>query len=125
MAAPNIVNVSTITGVTTAKNLTTTPSAFVSNAASSGKVLKINNIIISNFDGTNSANVFLKYHPTAGAAGAGSSISLAHEIAVPADSTLVVMDKASSIYLQENQSLVGYASADSDLAVICSYEDIS
>lgn len=124
MAAPNIVNVTTITGITTAQDLTTTPNAFVSNASASGKVLKINNLIVSNIDGSSAANVYIKYHPQ-GAAGAGSSVSLAHEISVAADSTLVVMDKASSIYIQENQSLTAYASANGDLAIICSYEDIT
>ena len=49
MAAPNIVNVATITGVTTWKagisTLPGTPSVIASNAASSGKVIKINSIV--------------------------------------------------------------------------------
>lgn len=124
MAAPNIVNVATITGVTTSVTLTTTPGSFLSNASGSNSVYKVNNILVSNIDGTSAANVFIKYHPS-GAAGAGVSASLAHEISVAADTSLVVLDKASSIYLQENQSLVAYASANSDLDVICSYEIIS
>lgn len=123
MAAPNIVGVTTLTGITTATSLTTIPTTFVTNASGSNRVLKINSILVSNIDGANSADVNIKYHPH-GAAGAGSSISLAHTIAVAADSTLVALDRASAIYVQEDQSLVAYASANSDLDLVCSYEII-
>jgi hypothetical protein len=43
---------------------------------------------------------------------------------VAADTTLVVLDKASSIYLEEDTSLVATASAGGDLDVIVSYEEI-
>lgn len=123
MAAPNIVGVTTIVGLTTGVNVTTTPTVFLTNSSDSGQVLKVNSIIVSNVDGTNAANVFVKLHQQA--AGAGTSFSLAHEISVAADSTLVLMDKASSIYLEENKSLVSYASANSDLDIVCSFERIS
>ena len=43
MAAPNIVNVATITGITTGRALTTSlTTALVMNPASSGKAFKIN-----------------------------------------------------------------------------------
>lgn len=124
MAAPNIVGVSTIIGITTFINLNTTSAqVFLSNAANSGRVLKINSLIVGNIDGTNTANVTVKIH--AGAAGAGTSIAIANTIDVVADSTLVVIDRASSIYLQENQSLSAQASAADDLSVVCAYEQIS
>ncbi len=124
MAAPNIVNVATITGVTTAVGLSTTAMVtFVSNAASSNKVLKINTILASNIDGTNNADITVRYHLSA--AGAGTSIALANTITVPADSTLVIIGKDSPIYLEENRSLTAQATAPDDIAIICSYEDIS
>ena len=52
MAAPNIVNVSTITGITTGRELTTsTTASMVMNPASSGKVFKVNSVVVSNIDG--------------------------------------------------------------------------
>jgi hypothetical protein len=124
MAAPNIVNVTNITGVTTAIGITTTaPVLFVSNAAASNKVLKINTILASNIDGTNNADITVSYHLAA--AGAGTSIALANTITVPADSTLVIIGKDSPIYLEENRSLTAQASAAGDIAIVCSYEDIS
>ena len=124
MTAPNIVNVANITGVTTAVGLsTTTVITFLSNPASSNKVFKINTILASNVDGTTAADITIKYHLSA--AGAGTSIALANTITVPADSTLVIIGKDSPIYLEENRSLTAQASAADDIAIVCSYEDIS
>jgi hypothetical protein len=44
---------------------------------------------------------------------------------VPADSTLVVLDKASAIYLEENDSIQALASAAGDLVIHVSYEEIA
>ena len=124
MAAPNIVGVTTIVGITTFLSLTSTnPTLLLSNAASSNKVLKINTILVANVDGTSSADITVKLHNAA--AGAGTSFALASTVAVTADSSLVALDKASSIYLEENRSITVTASAASDLDVVCSYEEIS
>lgn len=124
MAAPNIVGVTTVVGFTTFFSLPSTNATLVvSNAADSNKVLKINSIIVGNIDGTNTANITLKLHY--GAAGAGTSVAFANTIDVVADSTLVVIDKASSIYLEENRSITATASAADDLSITCSYEEIS
>jgi hypothetical protein len=124
MANPNIVNVTSILGVTTAVGLSTTAvTTFLSNAASSNKVLKINTILASNIDGTNNADITVRYHLSA--AGAGTSIPIASTIAVPADASLVIVGKDNPIYLEENRSLTAEASAANDIAIICSYEEIS
>jgi hypothetical protein len=124
MAAPNIVNVTSIIGVTTAVGLSTTAvTTFLSNAASSNKVLKINTIIASNIDGSAAADITVKYHLAA--AGAGTSIALANTITVPADASLVIIGKDNPIYLEENRSLTAQSSAANDIAIVCSYEDIS
>jgi len=125
MAAPNIVNVTTITGVTTAIEITTTaPISFVSNAASSNKVFKIGTVLVSNTDGNNAADVTIKWHQAA-SAGVGNSVPIANTVPVPADSSIVIIGKDSPIYLEENRSLSIQASAVNDIAVICSYEEIS
>ena len=124
MAAPNIVNVTTITGKLAYLSLANTSATLlVSNAASSGKVFKINSIIVANDDGANDASITVSVNSAA--AGGGTAYKLAHTISVAADSTLVVLDKASSIYLEEDRSIVCTASAGGDLDVICSYEEIS
>ena len=57
MAAPNIVNVATITGKTAVQAVGTSATAIVTNAASSGKVFKVNALYISNVDGVNLATI--------------------------------------------------------------------
>ena len=124
MAAPNIVNVTTITGKTTYAALTTTlTTVLLANAASSGKVFKINSIMVANVDGTNSADVTVDINTLA--AGSGTSYALANTIAVPADATLSVVDKTNSFYLEEDKSILGGASANSDLEIVISYEEIN
>ena len=124
MAAPNIVNVSTLIGKTTVVDLTTTnATSVVSNAASSGKVLKINTLVVSNVDGNSPYDITINLYSQAAAGGTATQI--ASTISVPADATLVVIDKSTSIYLEEDKSIGAIASSASKLKVVCSYEEIS
>ena len=124
MANPNIVSVNSIFGNTTGFLLTTVlTNVLLANATASGKVFKIESIMVANVDGTNAADVSIDWNTNAG--GTGTSIALAATISVPADATLNLVDKNSSFYLMENQSIIGGASANSDLECIISYEDIS
>ena len=94
------------------------------------KILKINSIICSNVDGTNSATLNLYVDGMGSGAsgvtttGADATIYIAKTITVPADATLVLIDKNSSIYLMEGDVLKGGASAASDLDLFVSYEVI-
>ncbi len=124
MSAPNIVNVATITAKTTYAALTTTNATSVlSNAASSNKVFKVNVIYVANVDGTNNADITISVNSAA--AGSGTAYHVAKTIVVPADSALVVVDKNSAIYLEEDRSIVATASAANDLEVVISYEELS
>ena len=124
MAAPNIVNVSTITGKSFYLALSTTSATeLVSNAASSGKVFKINMIQVANVDGTNACDVTVDYH-TAASAG-GTAYSLVSTVSVPADASLVVLDKNTAMYLEEDRSISVTAGTANDLEVLVSYEEIS
>lgn len=120
MAAPNIVNVNTITAKTTGAALgTTVTTSLLDNSASSNKVFKVNTIIVSNVDGTNDATTTISYHD------GSTAYKLANAINVPAGATVVIVDKNSAIYLEENNSIRGGASAASDLECVISYEEIS
>jgi hypothetical protein len=124
MAAPNIVNVTTITGKTARLSLSSTSmTALVSNAASSGKVFKINSIVAANVDGTNIVDVTVKVFSEDDIGGTGTA--LISSASIPADASLVVLSKDTSIYLEEDRSIGVQASAANDLEVICSYEEIS
>ena len=122
MASPNIVGVTTILGITTAAQLTTSPVSILSNAASSGKVFKINTILAAN-ETAATASVTVRYNNNA--AGAGTTFALANGIDISAKSSLVVLDKASSIYLEENRSITALSGTASAVNIIISYEQIS
>ena len=119
MANPNIVNVTDIRGKTAVQAVGTSATAIVENTAASGKVIKINSLTVANVDGTNSADITIDLFRSS------VSYKIANTIAVPADSTLVVISKDTSIYLEEGDSIRCLASAASDLQAICSYEEIS
>jgi hypothetical protein len=124
MAAPNIVNVATITGKTAVVNLSTTNATLVvENPASSNKVFKINSLYVSNVDGSAAADITISLYSQANIGGTATEIC--KTVVVPADATLIVIDKNSSIYLEEDKSIGAQASAASDLKVVCSYEEIS
>lgn len=124
MAAPNLVSPTTINGKSVTVDLTTTSAtSILSNAASSGKVLKINALYVANVDGTAAAEITINYYSAA--ALGGTATQICSTVAVPADATLVVIDKDAYIYLEENTSLGATASTANDLKVVCSYEDIS
>jgi hypothetical protein len=124
MANPNIVNVTSIYGKSAVVNLTTTSAtAVVSNPASSGKVFKINSLVVSNVDGTNAADITVSYYSEDDIGGTATQI--VSTVSVPADASLVVIDKNTSIYLEEDRSIGATAGAANDLKVIISYEDIS
>ena len=124
MAAPNIVNVTTITGKSAVVSLTSTAAtAVVSNAAASGKVFKINSLVVSNVDGTNAADITVSYYSEDDIGGTATQI--VSTISVPADATLVVIDKGTSIYLEEDRSIGATAGTANDLKVLVSYEEIS
>jgi len=119
MAAPNIVDVATITGKTAVLAATTTATAIVTNSAASGKVFKINALVIANIDGTNAADITVDLYRS------GTSYPLVNTIAVPADATLLAITKEMSLYLEEGDVIRCLASANSDLMAVCSYEEIS
>lgn len=124
MAAPNIVNVTSIIGKTVVADLTTTSATSVlSNAASSHLVLKINSLIVSNVDASASAAITINLYSAA--ALGGTATQIANTITIPAKTSLIVIDKNSSIYLEENRSIGATASIANDLKVVCSYEEIS
>ena len=124
MAAPNIVNVATITGKSAVVNLSTTnATAVVSNAASSGKVFKINSILVANVDGSVATDITLSYYSEDDIG--GTATELLKTVSVPQDSTLVAFDKNTAFYLEEDKSIGATASAANDLKVFVSYEEIS
>lgn len=117
MAAPNIVNVSTLTGKTAVQSVGTSATAIVENSAASGKVFKVNSLLVSNIDGSASATIDVDLYRSS------TAYYIAYTITVPADATLDLLNK--TIYLEEGDALRLTASASGDLQAVCSYEEIS
>ena len=137
MAAPNIVNVATITGITTfiagintggtgvAQPINTSGvTTIVSNAASSGKVLKINSLVAAGVGKTTGVTVDI--YDKATATGAANTVSIASTIAVPTFSSVVIIGKENAIYLEEDRSLGVYCQPNAgSINVVVAYEEIS
>lgn len=137
MAAPNIVNVATITGVTTylstisvgaggnAPLIKTGLTTIVSNASGSGQVIKISNISATCIGSTTGVSIF--YHDNANANGAANTVSIARTAAVPTFSTLIVISKDNPIYLEENRCITGIAQsgAGGNIDIVATFETIS
>ena len=118
MANPNLGAVTTIIGDTITAALTvTTTTALLSGVV--GKVLKVNSIIISNINGTNSASCTLSFFDGT------NDRSFAYQITVPAGSTVVLIDKNSGFYVKEGCEIRGGASLNSYLNAMISYETLS
>lgn len=123
MANPNIVGVTAIVGNTVSAAVGTSATSLASNAASSGKVFKINSIVIANIDGTAAADVTVNIYSAAALGGTASAI--ASTISVPADASLIVTDKTTAFYLLEDRSIGALASASGDLVATISFEEIT
>ena len=122
MANPNLVNVTSIYGKVDGHKLTTdaisdSGSAVITCGAD--KLLKINSIIVANVDGTSSVNIDVAVHLDG-----DDRFYLAKTVALPADSTLVVIGKDSPIYLEENDQLEARADVASDAELVVSYEEL-
>ena len=124
MAAPNIVSVSSIYGKTTGVLLNTTTTTGILTCASN-KVLKINSIICANVDGSSSADVTVNFFDTdSDGGGTDRTNPIASTVTVPADTTLIVLGKDSPIYLEEGDKITAGASANADLHLTVSYEEL-
>mgnify|MGYP001237038729 CR=1 FL=1 len=119
MAAPNIVNVSSIYGKTMGAALGNTPGNDILSGASD-KLLKINSIIIANVDGSSAADVHVRFYDY----NVSTAYHLAKAVTVPSKSTLVVLGKDAPIYLEENDRIQAHASATGDLEIVISYEEL-
>lgn len=124
MANPNIVNVTSILGKTAYLTPSdTAANVLLANAAASGNVLKINQIVAANVDGTSAVDTTVAVNTAA--AGSGTSYPIVSTVSVPADASIIVTDKTTAIYLEEDKSIVVTSGTASKIAYTISYEIIS
>jgi hypothetical protein len=131
MANPNITNVTSILGTTTYYTPSgTTAVVLLANAASSGKVFKINQIVCANVSGSSAVNATVSIY-TNGAVAQGSAPSsgtaypIISTVAVPASASLIAVDKTTAVYLQEGTSITVTSGSAGGITYTISYEEIS
>ena len=131
MANPNLLAATTAYGTTTYFTPSgTTAVVLLANAASSGKVYKINQIVAANVNGSAAVSATVSIY-TNGAVAQGSAPSggtaypIASAISVPATASLIVVDKTTSIYLQEGTSISVTSGTANGITYSISYEDMS
>ena len=123
MANPNIVNVSSIYGGTAyLAPANTSANSLVSNAASSGTIIKVDSLTVANVTGS---AALVTVSVNSAAAGGGTAYRIAYQISVPANSTMQVIDKNNFVYLTENTSLVVTSGTSGALEYVASYETIA
>ena len=124
MSNPNIVAVTSILGkadeLIPANN---TSNVLLANNTGSNTVLKINQIVAANVDGTSAVNTTVGINSTA--AGGGTNFPIVSTVSVPADASLIVVDKTTAIYLEEDKSITVQSGTASKIAYTISYEIIA
>lgn len=131
MANPNIVNVTSIYGTTTYYTPSgTTAVVLLANAAASGTVMKINQVVCANVNGASAVNATVSIY-TNGAVAQGSAPSggtaypVISTISVPASASVIAVDKTTAIYLQEGTSISVTSGTASGITYTISYELIA
>ena len=131
MASPNLANVTTITGTTTYLTPSGTSAVvLLPNAASSGQVFRINQIVAANVNGSSAVNATVSIY-TNGAVAQGSAPSggtaypIVSTVSVPAAASLIVVDKTTQLYLMEGTSITVTSGTASGITYSISYEVIA
>lgn len=127
MAAPNIFAATSAVPHTVYVTPSNTSRTALVTAPATGATHKINQILVSNIDGTNAVDATVELRLADGT----TYVALGSTISVPADATLVMLDKTTMLYLLDT-SVTGEASTiyvtsgtASKLTFTCSYETIS
>ena len=131
MANPNIVNVTAIYGNTTYLTPSGTSAVvLLNNTASSGKVYKIDQITCANVNGSSAVNATVSVYSNGAqsqgnAPSGGTAYPLISTVSVPANASVIAVDKSTSFYLMEGQSVTVTSGTASGITYVISYEDIS
>ena len=131
MANPNITAVTSILGSTTYYTPSGTSAVvLLPNAASSGQVFKINQIVASNVNGSSAVNATVAIYSNGAVAqgsapAGGAAYPIVSTVSVPASASLVVVDKTTAIYLMEGHSISITSGTASGITYTISYEIIT
>ena len=130
MANPNLINASSITGNTTYYTPSvTTAVVLLPNAAASGVVNKIDNVVAANVTAVTATATVSIYTNGAVAQGSapsgGTAYPIIFQVPVPGNSAVIVVDKSTAFYLQEGTSISVTSGTANSITFTTSYEAIS
>ena len=121
MAAPNLLGLTVITAKTTGVGIETTNTVgILTNTAGSNKVLKINHLRVTNNSGGSSSTFNVFYQDTNNVV-----TGIASNFSIPVGSSIVVIDKDSTTYVEENCSINVSVANTARMTVLVSYEELS
>jgi hypothetical protein len=100
------------------------------NAAASGTVFKINQIVAANVNGTSAVDTTVSIYSNGAVAqgsapSGGTAYPIVSTVSVPADASLIVVDKTTAIYLMEGTSITVTSGTASGITYTISYEVIT
>lgn len=120
MAAPNLLNLTTATGVTLTANVTTTAANIISNAASSNKSLRLNSLMFTSVGSNTTVTAYINSPSRT-----PSNTFLVNQTLLVSNAIFVALDKSTVVYVQEGESLFVQAFANNAAHAIVTYEDLS
>lgn len=129
MANPNIVNVTSILGGTLVRTPSSTAAvSLLNNAASSNTVVKINSLVAANTSAS-AVNCTVSYYTNETVEGSapsgGTAFPICSTVSVPANASLVVIEKTNGVYLLEDACISVTSGTANNLTFSVSYEVIS
>ena len=123
MANPNIVNVTSIYGNTSYLiPANTSANTWTALTPASGTVNKVDYIVAANVT-SSAATVTVSVNSAV--SGGGTAYRIAYQISIPANASLVVVDKTTAVYVGEAQSIVVTVGTASAIELTASYEAIT
>ena len=131
MANPNIVSVTAIYGTTTYYTPSGTSAVvLLPNAAASGLVFKINQIVAANVNGSSAVNATVSIYSNGAVAqgsapAGGTAYPIISTLSVPASASVIAVDKTTAIYLMEGTSISITSGTASGITYSISYESIA
>lgn len=116
MANPNLLSLTTVNAKSAVQAATTSATAIVTNSASSGTLIKVTALFLTNISALTKAATIDVYRSS-------TAYNILKDVDIPAGSSIDVVSK--TIYLEEGDSLRITAAENSTIHAVCSYEVLS
>jgi len=117
MAAPNIVSPTSITLKQISSTVGTSAVTLVTCATD--KAVKVSTLLAANVQGTNAGDITIRVSDGTATHAVCSTVS------VPADASVIVVDRNSPVFLEEGDSVEAIASATGTIEIVGSFEEIA